>query len=40
MILQIIITTFFVPKSQEFSRSLIRTSNIDFLDSFYKTKKI
>ena len=36
---QILLTTFVVPKSQELSRTFIRTSNIDFLDSFIKPKK-
>ena len=38
-LIQILLTTFIVPKSQELSRTFIRTSNIDFLDSFIKPKK-
>ena len=38
-LLQIILTTFVVPKSQELGRTFIRTSNIDFIDSFVKPKK-
>jgi len=38
-LIQILLTTFVVPKSQELSRTFIRTSNIDFLDSFIKPKK-
>ena len=36
---QILLTTFVVPKSQELGRTFIRTSDIDFLDSFIKPKK-
>ena len=36
---QILLTTFVVPKSQELGRTFIRTSNIDFLDSFIKPQK-
>jgi lipopolysaccharide export system permease protein len=36
---QILFTTFVVPKTQELGRTFIRTSNIDFLDSFVKPKK-
>ena len=39
MFLQLIITTLIVPETQNMSRSLIRTSNVDFLDSFVKPKK-
>ena len=39
MFLQILFTTFIVPKSQEIGRTFIRTSNIDFIDSFIKPKK-
>ena len=39
MILQILFTAFLVPKSLEFSRSLIKNSNIDFFESFIKPKK-
>ena len=38
-LLQILLTTFVVPKSQEIGRTFIRTSNIDFIDSFVKPKK-
>ena len=38
-LMQILLTTFVVPKSQELSRTSIRTSNIDFIDSFIKPKK-
>jgi lipopolysaccharide export system permease protein len=38
-LLQILFTTFVVPKTQEIGRTFIRTSNIDFLDSFVKPKK-
>ena len=36
---QIIFTTFLVPKSQELARSIIRTSNYNFVDNFIKIKK-
>ena len=36
---QILFTTFVVPKSQEIGRTFIKTSNIDFIDSFIKPKK-
>jgi lipopolysaccharide export system permease protein len=39
MFFQILFTTFIVPKSQEIGRTSIRTSNIDFIDSFVKPKK-
>ncbi len=38
-LIQILLTTFVVPKSQELGRTFIRTSNIDFIDSFIKPKK-
>ena len=38
-LIQILLTTFIVPKSQELGRTSIRTSNIDFIDSFIKPKK-
>ncbi len=38
-ILQLVITILIVPESQNMSRSLIRTSNVDFIDSFLKPKK-
>ncbi len=39
MILQILLTTLIVPSFQNYSRSLIRDSNIDFFESFIKPKK-
>ena len=33
------ITIFVVPETQNLSRSLIRTSNVDFIDSFVKPRK-
>ena len=38
-IIQLIITIFAVPETQNLSRSLIRTSNVDFIDSFVKPRK-
>ena len=38
-ILQLIFTIYFVPETQNLSRSLIRTSNVDFIDSFVKPRK-
>ena len=38
-LVQILFTTFVVPKTQEIGRTFIRTSNIDFIDSFVKPKK-
>ncbi len=38
-LLQLLITILLVPETQNLSRSLIRTSNIDFIDSFVKPKK-
>ena len=38
-LIQLIITIFIVPETQNISRSLIRTSNVDFLDSFVKPRK-
>ena len=38
-VIQMLLTTFIVPKSQELGRTFIRTSNIDFIDSFIKPKK-
>ena len=38
-ILQLLLTIIIVPETQNLSRSLIRTSNVDFLDSFVKPKK-
>lgn len=39
MIIQILLTSFFVPKSQELSRALMRDSNVDLLEDFIKPKK-
>ena len=39
MIIQLILTTLVVPNSQNFSRSLIRNSSVDFFESFVKPKK-
>ena len=39
MLIQILFTAFFVPKSQELSRSLMRNSNVDLLEDFIKPKK-
>ena len=36
---QLLITIYIVPETQNFSRSLIRTSNVDFIDSFVKPRK-
>ncbi len=36
---QLVLTVFIVPESQNLSRSLIRTSNVDFFESFVKPKK-
>ena len=38
-ILQIIITTFIVPITQKFSRTILKTSEVDFIGSFVKEKK-
>ena len=37
--LQIILTTLIVPMSQNYARTLIKTSNIDFFESFIKPKR-
>ena len=39
MLIQILFTSFFVPKSQEISRTLMRDSNVDLLEDFIKPKK-
>ena len=39
MFFQILLTTILVPKSQNISRQLLKSSNIDFLESFIKPKK-
>ena len=38
-IIQLLITIYFVPQTQNLSRSLIKASNVDFLDSFVKPRK-
>tara|TARA_Y100001935_G_scaffold223280_1_gene198576 strand:+ start:296 stop:1444 length:1149 start_codon:yes stop_codon:yes gene_type:complete len=38
-VLQLFLTTFTVPETKNLSRSLIRTSNVDFFESFIKPKK-
>ena len=38
-LIQIILTSFVVPYSQNIARSLIRTSDYDFVSNFIKTKK-
>ncbi len=38
-ILQLLFTVFIVPETQNLSRSLIRSSNVDFIDSFVKPRK-
>jgi len=38
-IIQLILTTLLVPNSQNYSRSLIRNSSVDFFESFVKPKK-
>ena len=39
LIIQIILTSFIVPKSQNLARSIIRTSDYNFVDNFIKVKK-
>ena len=39
MIFQILMTSYLVPKSQNISRQLLKSSNIDFFESFIKPKK-
>tara|TARA_Y100000816_G_C26092208_1_gene577362 strand:- start:387 stop:1535 length:1149 start_codon:yes stop_codon:yes gene_type:complete len=39
MLVQLLLTVFIVPETQNLSRSLIRTSNVDFFESFVKPKK-
>ena len=39
VIFQIFFTSYVVPQTQNYSRSLIRNSNVDFFDSFVKPKK-
>jgi len=38
-LLQLLLTVIIVPETQNLSRSLIRTSNVDFFESFVKPKK-
>ena len=38
-LIQLLLTIFIVPETQNLSRSLIRTSNVDFFESFVKPKK-
>ncbi len=38
-VIQLFITVVIVPETQNLSRSLIRSSNVDFIDSFVKPKK-
>ena len=39
MLIQIILTAFVVPKSQDLARSFLRSSSINFFDNFIKPKK-
>ena len=39
LFLQIFLTTFIVPETQSYARSLIRNSSVDFFESFVKPKK-
>ena len=39
MMVQIILSTLIVPKTQDLARSFLRTSSVDFIDSFIKPKK-
>ena len=39
MIFQILMTSYLVPKSQNISRQLLKSSNVDFFESFIKPKK-
>ena len=39
MIIQILLTAYLVPKSQNISRQLLKSSNVDFFESFIKPKK-
>ncbi len=39
LILQIILTSFIVPKSQDMARSFLRSSTVNFLDNFIKPQK-
>jgi len=39
VVIQILLSSFLVPKSQELSRDFLKESNIDFFDNFIKPKK-
>ena len=39
MVIQIILSTFVIPKTQDLARSFLRTSSVDFFDNFIKPKK-
>ena len=39
MLIQLLLTIFIVPESQNLSRSLIRTSDVDFFENFVKPRK-
>ena len=39
VLVQIILTSFIVPKTQDLARSFLRTSSVDFIESFIKQKK-
>ena len=39
VLVQIILAGFVVPKTQDLARSFLRTSSIDFIESFIKQKK-
>ena len=39
MLFQILLVSFFIPTTQNFSRNLIKDSNINFFESFIKPKK-
>jgi lipopolysaccharide export system permease protein len=39
VVIQILLSSFVVPKSQELSRDFLKESNIDFFDNFIKPKK-
>jgi len=39
VLIQILLTTSIVPKAQNFSRSILTSSNVDFFESFIKPKK-
>ena len=39
IVIQIVLTSFLVPKSQEIARTIIKSSNIDFIESHIKPKR-